>query len=75
MLRFDVLDHGLYVDGKHVADFENLDHATANARVLVKGGEGKSAVVICNHTGEVEYTFDKVTEVVTVEKYVEGRAE
>ena len=75
MISFTVLDHGLYVDGKHVADFESLDHATANARVLIKSGEGKSAVIICNYTGEVEYTFDKVTEVVTVETYVENGGE
>jgi hypothetical protein len=75
MISFTVLDHGLYIDGSHIADFESMELAQANARTLVKGGEGTSAVIICNYTGEVEYTFDKVTEVVTLETYVENGGE
>ena len=75
MISFTVLDHGLYINGNHVADFENMELAQANARMLVKGGEGKRAIILCNYTGEVEYTFDKVTEVVTVETFVENGGE
>ena len=62
MMRFDVLDHGVYLDGNHVADFETLDDAKVYAFLKVANGYNRNATIISNLTCEVEYTADKIIE-------------
>lgn len=72
MIKFELLDHGMYVDGKHTADFEDLDDAKALAYRLVDTENAKNVTIIDNYTGEVEYTVDEVITVKTERKVVEG---
>lgn len=62
MIRLDLLDHGVYLDREHVADFEALDDAKAYAFLKVDNGYCRNATVINNFTGEVEYTADEIIE-------------
>lgn len=64
MVKFDVLDYGIYVNGKHIADFEDRNIAIGYAREIVNA-DNSNVVVICNFTGEVAATFDLVTVVKT----------
>ena len=64
MMKFDVLEYGIYVHGTHIADFENRDLAIEYAREIVNA-DNSNVVVICNFTGEVSATFDLVTVVKT----------
>lgn len=72
MLRIDLLDFGVYAEGKHVADFEDFDDACDYALELVEDERASSAVVVNNATGEVKYTADEVIVVKTERKVVEG---
>lgn len=72
MIKLELLDHGIYVDGKHTADFEDLDNAKALAYRLVDTEHAKNVTIINNYTGEVEYTVDEVIVVKTERKVVEG---
>lgn len=72
MIKLELLDHGMYVDGKHTADFEELDDAKAFAYRLVDTENAKNVTIINNHTGEVEYTVDEVIVVKSERKVVEG---
>lgn len=63
MVKFDILDYGVYLNGNHIADFEGLCTATQFARDLTKNNRG-STVVICNFTGEIKFTAD-IVEVTT----------
>ena len=64
MMKFDVLEYGIYVNGNHIADFENRDLAIEYAREIVNA-DNSNVGVICNFTGEVAATFDLVTVVKT----------
>lgn len=72
MIKIDLLDHGLYADGNHIADFDDLDKARGHAYMLVDTNNAKSATIISNYTGEVEYTVDEVFVVKSERKVVEG---
>ncbi len=72
MLRIDLLDFGVYADGKHVADFEDADDACDYALELVEDERASSAVVVDNSTGVVKYTADEVIEIKAERKVVEG---
>jgi phage replication-related protein YjqB (UPF0714/DUF867 family) len=72
MIKIELLDHGMYVDGKHTADFEDLDDAKALAYRLVDTEHAKNVTIINNYTGEIEYTVDEVIVVKTERKVVEG---
>lgn len=62
MIKIDLLDHGVYLDGNHVADFEVLDDAKAYAFLKVECGYNRNATIINNFTGEIEYTADEIME-------------
>lgn len=62
MIKLDLLDHGVYLDGNHVADFEALDDAKAYAFLKVDSGYNRNATIINNFTGEIEYTADEIIE-------------
>ena len=72
MVKFDVLDFGVYLDGKHIADFDDLDEAKEFAYIKVDEEKASGAVVVGNFTGEVCYTVDEVLVVKTERKVVEG---
>jgi hypothetical protein len=63
MVKFDLLDFGVYADDKHIADFDNEGMAIEFARQFTKNNRGNT-VVICNLTCEVKFTAD-IVEVVT----------
>ena len=63
MVQFDLLDFGIYANGKHIADFDDCSMAIAFAREHTTNNRGNTAV-INNFTGEVIFTADMV-EVVT----------
>ena len=63
MVKFDLLDFGVYADGKHIADFDNRDMAIEFARQFTQNNRCNT-VVIFNLTGEVKFTAD-IVEVVT----------
>ena len=68
MTKIDVLDYGIYCEGKHIADIENLDHAKffANAMAINKEAD---TVVVNNFTGEImaEFVVKQRIEIVEVE--------
>lgn len=68
MIKLDLLDYGIYCEGKHIADVENLDHAKffANAMAINKEAD---TVVINNFTGEIvtEFVVKQRIEIVEVE--------
>lgn len=68
MLKFDLLDYGIYCEGKHIADIEDIDHAVffANAMAINKEAD---TVVINNFTGEIvtEFVVKQRIEIVEVE--------
>ena len=57
MIKFDVLDYGIYCEGVHIADIDNLDHAKffANAMAINKEAD---VVIINNFTGEIVTEFE-----------------
>ena len=68
MVKFDILDYGVYCEGKHIADFDDLDHAKyfANGMAINKESD---VVIINNFTGEIvgEFVVKFRMEVVEVE--------
>ena len=56
MIQFDVLDYGVYYEGNHIADFDELAHAKMFAQQLAIHEE-EDVVVIDNHTGEIVTEF------------------
>lgn len=56
MFKFELLDYGIYCEGKHIADVEELDHAKAfaNAMAINKVAD---TVIINNFTGEIVTEF------------------
>lgn len=63
MVKFDLLDFGVYADGKHIADFDNEGVAIEFARQFTQNNRGSTGVIM-NLTGEVRFTAD-IVEVVT----------
>jgi hypothetical protein len=68
MIKFDVLEFGVYCEGEHIADFDNLDHAKYFAHNMAINKES-DVVVISNYGGEVvtEFVVKFRMEVVEVE--------
>lgn len=68
MVQFDVLDYGVYYEGTHIADFEELAHAKMFAQQLAIHEE-EDVVIVNNHTGEIvtEFVVKLHTEIVEVE--------
>jgi hypothetical protein len=68
MIKLDLLDYGIYCEGKHIADVEDLDHAKffANAMAINKEAD---TIIINNFTGEIcgEFVVKFRMEVVEVE--------
>jgi hypothetical protein len=62
----DILDFGIYEDGKHTADFDDKEMAIRYARANTKIRK-KNTVVICNFTGEVIAEYTIVTNTVVKE--------
>ena len=63
MVKFDLLDFGVYADGKHIADFDNEGMAIEFARQFTTNNRGNTYVIM-NLTGEVLFTAD-IVEIVT----------
>jgi len=59
MVKFDILDYGVYADGKHIADFDDLSMAIQFAREFTTNNRGNT-YVIYNFTGEIKFTADIV---------------
>ena len=55
MIKQDLLDYELHLDGKHIADFDNIDDAKSFAFPRVDCGYADCAVVVCKWTGEIVY--------------------
>lgn len=68
MVKFDILDYGVYCEGKHIADFDDLDHAKYFANTMAVNKES-DMTIINNFTGEIvgEFVVKFRMEVVEVE--------
>ena len=68
MVKFDILDYGVYCEGDHIADFDNLDYAKHFANAVATNKES-DVVIISNFTGEIitEFVVKFRMEVVEVE--------
>jgi hypothetical protein len=68
MIKLDLLDYGVYLEGKHIADVEDLDHAKFFANAMAINKEA-STIVINNFTGEIvtEFVVKQRIEIVEVE--------
>lgn len=53
MIKQELLDYELYLDGKHIADFEELKMAKDFGFLYVDTGHADEAMVINKWTGEV----------------------
>jgi hypothetical protein len=68
MLNFELCDLMVLLDGKHKADFEELDDAQAYGYLRVDCGYAEVCDVVNRWTGEVMYHCEAHTE----RKVVEG---
>lgn len=70
MVKMDILDYGVYANGAHIADFDDVERAIGYAAVEAHEAE-VNTIVVCNFTGELvaEYTIK------TEKKVVEWLAE
>lgn len=68
MIKLDLLDYGIYCEGKHIADIENLDHAKFFANGMAINKEADT-IIINNFTGEIvtEFVVKQHIEIVEVE--------
>lgn len=68
MIKIDLLDYGVYCEDKHIADFDDLDHAKYFANCMAVNKE-KDVIIINNFTGEIcgEFVVKTRIEVVEVE--------
>ena len=68
MIKLDLLDYGIYCEGKHIADVEDLDHAKFFANTVAINKEADT-IVINNCTGEIvtEFVVKQRIEIVEVE--------
>lgn len=68
MIKLDLLDYGIYCEGNHIADVDDLDHAKffANAMAINKEAD---TIVINNFTGEIvtEFVVNHRIEIIEVE--------
>lgn len=55
MIKQDLLDYELHLDGKHIADFDNLDMGKSVAISSLNAEIADEAVIINKWTGEVLY--------------------
>ena len=56
MIKIDLLDYGVYLEGKHIADVDYLDYAKTFAKTMAIDN-GVSTIVINNFTGEIVTEF------------------
>lgn len=68
MIKLDVLDYGIYCEGKHIADVEDLGHAKFFANAMAINKEA-TTIVINNLTGEIvtKFAVKQRIEIVEVE--------
>lgn len=68
MIKLDLLDYGVYLEGKHIADMDDLNHAKFFANAMAINKEA-STIVINNFTGEIvtEFVAKQRIEIVEVE--------
>lgn len=68
MIKIDWLDYGVHCEGKHIADFDNLDHAKYFANGMAINKE-KDVVIINNFTGEIcgQFVVKQRIEIIEVE--------
>ena len=68
MIKLDLLDYGIYCEGKHIADIENLDHAKFFANGMAINKEADT-IIINNFTGEIvtEFVVKQQSYIVEVE--------
>lgn len=68
MIKFDVLDYGVYYEGNHIADFDELPNAKMFAKQLAINKEANT-IIINNFTGEIvtEFVVKFRMEIVEVE--------
>lgn len=68
MIKQDLLDYELHLNGKHIADFDDLDMAKSVARAALNAERADDAVIINKWTGEVLYNaFTKMERKVVVD--------
>ena len=68
MIKQDLLDYELHLNGKHIADFDNLDMAKSVARAALNAERADDAVIINKWTGEILYNaFVKMERKVVVD--------
>ena len=68
MIKLDLLDYGVYLEGKHIADMDDLDHAKFFANAMAINKEANT-IIINNFTGEIvtEFVVKQRIEIVEVE--------
>jgi len=68
MIRFDILDYGVYCECKHIADFDDLNHAKYFANGMAINKE-TNVIIVNNFTGEIcgEFVVKQSIEVIEVE--------
>lgn len=68
MIKLDLLDYGIYCEGTHIADVDDLDHAKffANAMAINKEAD---TMIVDNYTGEIitQFVVKQHIEIVEVE--------
>ena len=57
MIKMDILDYGIYCEGNHIADFDDLDLAKGSAHAIAEIKE-VDTVIINNLTGEIVAEFE-----------------
>lgn len=68
MIKQNLLDYELHLDGKHIADFDDLDMGKVFARATLNTEIADEAVIINKWTGEVLYNaFAKMERKVVVD--------
>lgn len=68
MIKFDILDYGIYCEGVHIADIDDLDHAKFFANMMAINKEA-DVIIINNFTGEIitEFIVKYNIEIIEVE--------
>lgn len=68
MIRLDLLDYGIYCEGEHIADVDDLDHAKFFANAMAINTK-TTTIIINNYTGEIvtEFVVKQRIEVIEVE--------
>lgn len=64
MVRFEILDYGVYANGQHIADFDDREYAKDFAKATLEANKAPCcARVVDNYTGEVVYHGERKLEV------------